>query len=90
MSLARNKKGLELSTLIEIFLVILATGLIIGVFTVASGRAEEKTSENLCRGFNALRFGTQVETPVGNFNIAPRACKTIDKGDLPGKDYKDY
>ena len=90
MSLARNKKGLELSTLIEIFLVILATGLIIGVFTVASGRAEEKTSENLCRGFNALRFGTQVETPVGNFNIVPRACKTIDKGDLPGKDYKDY
>ena len=89
MSLGQNKKGLEFSTLIEIILIIVATGLIIGVFSVASSRADEKTSENLCRGFNALRFGTQLGTPVGTYNVAPRACKTIDKGDLPGKDYKD-
>ena len=90
MSLARNKRGIELSTLIEIILVVVATGLIIGVFTSISSKADEKTSENLCRGFNALRFGTQVETAGVKFNVAPRACKIIDKQDLPGKDYQDY
>jgi len=88
MSLAQNKRGIELVTVIEIFLVVLAGGLIISVFTAKSSEANEKTSENLCRGFNAIRFGTQLETPIGNYNIAPRACKTIDKKDLPGKDYK--
>lgn len=88
MSLGRNKRGLELSTLGEILLIVIATSLIITVFTVASSRADEKTSENLCRGFNALRFGTQVETPVGNINLAPKACKTINKkDDIPSKDY---
>jgi hypothetical protein len=87
MSLSRNKKGIEWSTFIEMILIIVATGLIIGVFTTAAGRADEKTSENLCRGFNALRFGTQVNVGPVNFNLAPRACKTIDKKDVPSKDY---
>lgn len=88
MSLGRNKRGVELSTLAEILLIIIATSLIITVFTVASSRADEKTSENLCRGFNALRFGSEIQTPVGNINIAPRACKTINKEeDAPSKDY---
>ena len=43
MSLARNKKGIELTTLIEILLVVVAAGLIIGVITMASSRADEKT-----------------------------------------------
>ena len=90
MSLARNKRGIELATLIEMILIVVATGLIIGVFTVTSSRADEKTSQNLCRGFNALRFGTELETPIGTYNIAPRACKTIDKKDLPGKDYQGH
>ena len=90
MSLARNKKGIELSTLAEILLVVVATGFIIGVFTATSSQAEEKTSENLCMGFNALRFGTQVEAGPVSFNVAPRACKTLEKGDLPGKDYKNH
>ena len=88
MSLARNRKGLELKFLAEIFLIIVATGLILGVLTVTLSRADEKASEQLCRGLNAIRFGTKVETPIGSYNIAPQACKTIDKGDLPGKDYK--
>lgn len=88
MYLARSKRGIELTTLIGIFLAVLAGGLIIGVFIALSNQANEKTSENLCRGFNAIRFGTQVSTPVGSFNVAPRACKIIDKNNLPGKDYK--
>lgn len=90
MDLARNKKGIEIKVLIEIFLVVVATGLIIGIFIGASSRAEEKTSEALCRGFNALRFGTKAEKGPVSFNIVPRACKTLDKGDLPGKDYKEH
>jgi len=90
MSLARNKKGIELSTLAEILLVVLTTGLIIAVLLAKTSEADEKTSENLCRGFNALRFGTKVETSTVSFNVAPRACKTIYKNDLPSKDYKDY
>lgn len=92
MSLGRNKRGIEWSTFIEIILVIVATGFIIGVFSVAAGRADEKTSENLCRGFNALRYGTQQDynvkgVPIVRFNVAPRTCKTIDKKDVPSKDY---
>lgn len=91
MSLARNKKGIELTTIIEILLVVVATGLIIGTFVAASNRAEEKTSENLCRGFNALRFGTKVEEGPVSFNIVPRACKVINKKEaVPSKDYKYY
>ncbi len=84
MSLGRNKKGIEWSTFIEILLVIVATGFIIGVFSVAAGRADEKTAENLCRGFNALRYG--INEKIG-LSVAPRACKTIDKKDVPSKDY---
>ena len=92
MALARNKRGdrIELTTIIEILLVVVGAGLIIGIFIVASSSAEEKTSEALCRGINALRFGTKVEKGPASFNFVPRACKTIDKGDLPGKDYKDH
>ena len=84
MSLGRNKRGIEWSTLIEILLVIVATGFIIGIFSAAAGKADEKTAENLCRGFNALRFG--INEKIG-FSLAPRACKTIDKKDVPSKDY---
>ena len=95
MSLGQNKKGLEFATLIEIILVLIGTGLLIGVFLIASARADEKTAENLCRGFNALRFGTEYEVkplgvPIYKFKFAPKACKTIDKKDLPSSDYKNH
>ena len=61
MDLARDKKGMELSTIIEIILVVVAAGLIIGVFTLASNKADEKTSEILCRGFNSVRFLTKID-----------------------------
>lgn len=91
MPLHRSKKGgLELSTLAEIILILLAAGLIIYIFNYAAGRAAEKTSEKLCRGFNALRFATKIDKGPLTINAVPRACKTIDKKDLPGNDYKDY
>ncbi len=94
-----NKKaGLELSTIAEIILLLIAAGLIIGIFSYAAGRASEKTSENLCRGLNVLRYGRiGGVVPVGRIdkgpvtiNLAPRGCKTIDKKDLPGKNYEDH
>ena len=43
MPLALNKKGgIELSTLAEIILILIAAGLIIYVFNYAADRAEEK------------------------------------------------
>ena len=42
MDLARDKKGMELSTIIEIILVVVGSALIIGVFTLASNKADEK------------------------------------------------
>ena len=47
MSLGQNKKGIEFATLIEIILVLIGTGLLIGVFLIAAARADEKTAENL-------------------------------------------
>ena len=90
MSLLHNKKGQELSTLVEIILLLIAAGLILGIFDYAASRANEGASEKLCHGFNALRFGTKVDKGPLTFNVAPRACKTIDKKDLPGKNYQDY
>jgi hypothetical protein len=87
MDLARDKKGIELSTIIEIILVVVAAGLIISVFTLASNKADEKTSETLCRGFNSIRFLTKVDKGPLSFNVAPNACKTIDVKDLPTKNY---
>lgn len=94
--LKSKRGGLELSTLAEIILLLLAAGLIIYIFTYAAGRAQEKTSEKLCRGFNVLRYARVAGVPVGRIdkgpitiNLVPRACKTIDKQDLPGADYKD-
>lgn len=88
MSSARNKKGIVWSTLIEILLVVVSTVLIINLIAAGSTKADEKASENLCKGFNALKFGVS-ETPVIR-SAAPRACKTIDKGDLPGQHYKSH
>ena len=90
MLYGKNKKGLESSTLVEMLLIIGATVVLLNVFTAATTYAGEKTSESLCKNFNTIRFGTKVETPVGNYNLVPRACKTIDKSDLPTKDYKDH
>ena len=88
MSLSRNKKGIEWSTLIEILLILVATFLIITIFTIAAGRADDKTAENLCRGFNAIRYATQIGEGKLGVTLAPKACKTIDKKDVPSKDYK--
>ncbi|MBI2541392.1 hypothetical protein HYV80_01660 [Candidatus Woesearchaeota archaeon] len=90
MSLAHNKKGAQLSTLVEIILLLIAAGLILGIFEYAASRANEQTSEKLCRGFNALRAGTKIDVGPVKTNIAPRGCKTLDKKDLPGKTYRDY
>jgi len=76
MDLARDKKGIELSTLIEIILVVVAAGLIIGVFTLAANKADQKTSETLCRGFNSIRFLTKVDKGPFSFNVAPKAQLT--------------
>ena len=88
MSLGQSKKGIEWSTLIEILLLIVATTLIITIFTIAAGRADEKTAENLCRGFNAIRYATQIGEGKLSLTLAPKACKTIDKKEVPNKDYK--
>ena len=90
MSLVQNKKGIEMTTLIQIFLAVAAVGLIIGVVANVSLRAEEKESELLCKTFNEIRFGTEVEKGPFSFNVAPRACKVIDKKNVPSKDYKDH
>lgn len=90
MNLAKSKKGAELSTLVEIILLLIAAGLILGIFQYAASRANEQTSEKLCRGFNALRAGTKIDVGPVKTNIVPQGCKTIDKKDLPGKTYQDY
>ena len=91
MPLARNKKGEEIRYLVEIIIVLLVMGAIIGIIYGISGKANEKTSETLCRTFNALRYGTKVETKPADFNIAPRACSTINKENpLPSKDFKGH
>lgn len=92
-----NKRGgivTGLSTLSEIIIILIATGLFLGVFSLATSKVDEKTSENLCRGFNALRLGPQINLNVGGVNVAranvaPNACKTIDKkDDIPSGEYK--
>jgi len=88
VSLGQSKKGIEWSFLIEIVLLLVATTLIITIFTMAAGRADEKTAENLCRGFNAIRYATQIGEGKLSITLAPNACKTIDKKDVPSKDYK--
>lgn len=88
MFLGRSKKGIEWNFLIEIVLLLAATILIITIFTTAAGRADDKTAENLCRGFNALRYATQVGEGKLSITLAPNACKTIDKKDVPSNDYK--
>ncbi len=90
MSLARSKKALEFTTLIEIILLVVGIGLLIGVFVSASSKADDKTSEILCRGSNTLREATSIDTVAKTFRPAPSACKTIDKKELPSKDYKNY
>ena len=86
----RNKRGgivTGLSTLSEIIILLIATGLFLGVFSLATSKVDEKTSENLCRSFNILRFKTEI--PTINQNVVPRACKTIDKkDDIPTDQYK--
>ena len=89
MLYGKNKKGLESSTLVEMLLIIGATVVLLNVFTAATTYASEKTSESLCKNFNALRFGA-VKTPVGTYNVVSRPCKTIEKGNLPSKDYKGH
>ena len=88
MSLGQSNKGIEWNFLIEILLLLVATTLIITIFTIAAGRADDKTSENLCRGFNAIRYATQIGEGKLSITAAPNACKTIDKKDVPSKDYK--
>ncbi len=88
MSLDQNKRGgLEFGTIIEALLILITFIVIVTVFKIAASRADEKTQENLCRGFNAIRYGTQELTGL---QIGPRACKTIDKKDVPGDDYKEH
>jgi len=88
VSLGQSNKGIEWNFLIEILLLLVATTLIITIFTIAAGRADDKTSENLCRGFNAIRYATQIGEGKLSITAAPNACKTIDKKDVPSKDYK--
>lgn len=88
MSLGQSKKGIEWNFLIEIVLLLAATALIITVFTIAAGRADDKTAENLCRGFNSIRYATQFGEGKLSVTLAPNACKTIDKKNVPSEDYK--
>jgi len=68
-------------------LLLVTAGILIAFVTYISANADEKAAEELCRSFNVLRFGTQLEVAGVKVNTAPRACKTIDKGDIPNKDY---
>jgi len=90
MHLARNKKRNASVgfTLIELILMIIGVGILIVLIVSYLSKADEKTSENLCRALNAIRAGTKVDTSVGTYTFAPRACKTIDKRqDLPSNNY---
>lgn len=88
---AHNKKGMEIaaSTLVGLILLFVSAVLLIGVITYSFAKAEDKTSEKFCRGFNAIRYGTQLDAKVTTVQFPVKACKTIDKADLPGPDYKD-
>src|SRR3989338_6571503 len=90
MHLYRNKRGIEESTLAEILLLLLAFIILLGIIKYIGSKAEESSSEKLCRAFNAIRYGTQIDKGPVTFNFAPRVCKTIDKENVPGKDYKGH
>lgn len=84
-----NKKGMQLATIISIILLVVATGAILGVYNKAFTDADDKTIENVCRGTNALRYGTETDVGVGQINVIPRGCKTIDKKeDIPSSQYQ--
>ena len=88
MSLGQSKGGgIEFGTLIEALLILMTFVVIVMVFQIAASRADEKTQENLCRGFNAIRYGTQELT---GFQIGPKACNTIDKKDVPSDNYENH
>lgn len=90
MRFLRSKRGLEFETLIEIILLIAGVGLLIGIILSITSKADQSTQEQLCRGFNALKFGYEKSAGslTSKFISPPRACNTLDKGDLPSKDFK--
>lgn len=91
MPLIYNKKAdIGWWTFIEVILILVGVIILIAIIIQASSRAEEGTSEKLCRASNAIRYGTEVDKGPVSFNVVPRACKTLDKGDLPGQKYKDH
>lgn len=71
-------------------LILIGVIILIAIIIQASSRAEEGTSEKLCRASNGIRYGTKIDSGPISLNTAPRACKTIDKGDLPSKNYKEH
>jgi len=90
MRFLRSKRGLEFETLIEIILLIAGVGLLIGIILSITSKADQSTQEQLCRGFNALKFGYEKSAGslASKLISPPRACNTLDKGDLPSKDFK--
>ena len=91
MRLLNNKRGLEFETLIGILIMIIAFGFILYVFAVKTAQVDEKTSEILCRGFNALRSSAEIKIPVLEKEVGtPRACNTIyniGKKSIPSEEY---
>ncbi|MBW2988956.1 hypothetical protein KY358_01420 [Candidatus Woesearchaeota archaeon] len=64
--------------------------MIVNLHGMFFSKAEAATSEQLCRGFNALRTKTEVEKfGFTLFNLAPRTCKIIHK-DVPDPGYVKY
>lgn len=91
MPLMSNKKGdIGWWTLIEILLILVGVIILVAIIVQLSSSAEEGTSEKLCRASNAIRYGTEVDKGPVTFNVVPRACKTLDKGDIPGQKYKEH
>jgi hypothetical protein len=93
-----NKKGIELSTLAAIILLLVSTAVIAGVYKVAFSKADEKSVEVTCRSFNAVRYGVEkgLSSEGTSGKLAsrkfqtPRVCATIEKtATVPTKDFKD-
>lgn len=86
--LLHHKKGMTLVTLVGLILLAVGAGLIIGLIVDIFEGVDDKTVENLCRTTNALRYETDIDLGVTTVSLSPRGCKTIDKEDIPSKNYK--
>jgi len=81
------RKGIVMTTLAAIIIVIAGGTLMTITLTKVSRNSEDRQRETLCKTFNAL--AEQINPNVGDavIDIAPDACTTIAK-DIPEKKYE--